>query len=179
MKPKRNSPRFEQFVPRYLEYVEANKRGLRSEKYRIRTLAQFFSGQRLSDISPWDVERYKAERRKTVRPATVNRELGNFKHMLNMAVRWGMLDKNRIRDVKLLHVEKRPERILGRDEEERLLAACNRTRAPHLLHIVTLALHTGMRKGEILNLEWDLVDFVERSLRIDKSKSKYGDGPST
>lgn len=175
MKPKRNSPRFEQFVPRYLEYVEANKRGLRSEKYRIRTLAQFFSGKRLSDVTPWDVERYKAERRKTVKAATVNRELGNFKHMLNMAVRWGMLDKNRIRDVKLLHVEKRPERILGRDEEERLLAACNRTRAPHLLHIVTLALHTGMRKGEILSLEWDMVDFVERSLRIDKSKSKYGE----
>lgn len=37
--------------------------------------------------------------------------------------------------------------------------------------IVTLALHTGMRKGEILSLEWDLVDFVEHSMRIDKSKS--------
>ncbi|MFQ5662855.1 MAG: tyrosine-type recombinase/integrase [Terriglobia bacterium] len=175
MKPKHTSPRFEQFVPRYLEYVKANKRGLRSEQYRIRTLARFFSGKRLSDVTSWDVERYKAERRKTVKAATVNRELGNLKHMLNMAVRWGMLDKNRIRDVTLLHVVKRPERILGRAEEERLLAACDRTRAPHLRAIMTLALHTGMRKGEILSLEWSQVDLAERTVRIDRAKSKYGE----
>lgn len=175
LQPKRNVPRIDEFVSRYWQYVKANKRGYKVERYRIRRLARFFQGKRLSEITPWDLERYKAERQKTVKAATINREIGNLKHMLSMAVRWGLLDENRIRDVKLLHVGKQPERILSRVEEERLLAACDRTRAPHLRPIVTLALHTGMRKTEILTLEWNQVDLLDRTLKITKSKSRYGE----
>ncbi len=53
--------------------------------------------------------------------------------MLNLAVRWGLADANPVREVKFLREEKRPDRILSRvEEEERLLAACDRTRAPHV-----------------------------------------------
>lgn len=58
----------------------------------------------------------------------------NCRRFLGLGIFQRTLDENRIRDVKLLHVENRPERILGRVEEERLLAACDRTRAPHLRH---------------------------------------------
>ena len=175
LQPKRNVPRFEEFLPRYREYGRANKRSHRIEAFRLETLSQSFSGKRLSEIAAWDVERFKAERLKKVKPATVNREVSNLKHMLNLAVRWGLLEANPVRGVKLLREEKLPDRILSRVEEERLLAACDRTRAPHLKPIVTLALQTGMRKGEILSLEWSQVDFDRSTVRVDRAKSKYGE----
>ena len=39
-----------------------------------------------------------------------------------------------------------------------MLAACIRSRNPHLVGIVTLALNTGMRKNEILGLTWERVE---------------------
>ena len=40
-----------------------------------------------------------------------------------------------------------------------------------LLPVVTLALHTGMRKREILGLEWERVDFSRAVLRLELTKS--------
>jgi len=53
----------------------------------------------------------------------------------------------------------------------RLLTACEQSRNPYLSTIVTIALNTGMRKGEILRLEWDRVDFSRGVLLAEKTKS--------
>ena len=45
------------------------------------------------------------------------------------------------------------------------------TRARHLVPILVVALGTGMRLGEILNLEWEHVDFDTRTITVAKSKS--------
>jgi integrase len=37
--------------------------------------------------------------------------------------------------------------------------------------LLILALHTGMRKGEILNLKWTDIDFIRRLITIQKSKN--------
>src|SRR5262245_17631437 len=44
-------------------------------------------------------------------------------------------------------------------------------KSPVLLPAVTLALHTGMRKAEILGLTWDRVDFARGVLRLKQTKS--------
>ena len=88
-----------------------------------------------------------------------------------MAVKWGELPKNPFTGVKLLHVPAIPERILGRDEELKLLEACAQVRSPHLGPIVSLALNTGMRKGEILALQWTQVDFANRLILVQNGKT--------
>ncbi len=77
-----------------------------------------------------------------------------MKHMLTMAVKWDVLSKNPFAGVKLLHVPDMPERILSWDEEVKLLEVCDEVHSPCLRPIVALALNTGMRKGEILTLQW-------------------------
>ncbi len=43
--------------------------------------------------------------------------------------------------------------------------------APHLKPIVTVALHTGMRRGEILGLKWKQVDLTHRFILLDTTKN--------
>lgn len=169
-----NSMTFKVLADRYLRLVSAQKRGYLSERYRIATLKQFFGKYRLSDLTAEHAERFKIERSKVVSPATVNREVGNLKHIIRMGIAWKYLQANSFASVKLLHVPGRPERVLGEDEEVKLLAACDKVRSPHLRPIVILALNTGMRKGEILSLTWPQVDFVRRALFIFNAKSENG-----
>lgn len=62
-------------------------------------------------------------------------------------------------------------RFLAEDEIARLLPACGQSKNPYLTTIVTLALNTGMRKGEILGLEWERVDFARGVLALARTKN--------
>lgn len=42
--------------------------------------------------------------------------------------------------------------------------------------IVTLALHTGMRRGEIQSLHWHQIDFLNRTVAVGAAKTKAGSG---
>ncbi len=69
---------------------------------------------------------------------------------------------------------KKPEgrlRYLDADEIGRLLGACGASRNPYLACIVTIAVHTGMRKGEILGLEWERIDLSSARITLDRTKS--------
>jgi integrase len=59
------------------------------------------------------------------------------------------------------------ERILTEAEEDILLEACSDTLRP----IIVVALNTGMRRAEILNLKWNQIDFEDRKIRVEKTKS--------
>ena len=62
--------------------------------------------------------------------------------------------------------EKKRERILTREEEMRLLEACNDPRRVHLRPIVICALDTGMRQGEIFSLRWRDVDLDKGTITV-------------
>jgi len=42
---------------------------------------------------------------------------------------------------------------------------------PHLKPIVIVALHTGMRKSEILGLRWQDIDFAPRTITVRQTKN--------
>jgi integrase len=102
--------------------------------------------------------------------ASINRPLALLRHLLRLAhEEWDVLP--RMPRVKL---EKEPEgriRWLESDEEVRLLDACRKSQNKALAGIVTVALETGMRKGEILGLTWDRIDLSRGVIRLEKTKS--------
>ena len=85
---------------------------------------------------------------------TVNRELDTLRSILSKAVEWGKLVESPAKSVKRLRVENRRTRILTLNEQWRLLRACS----PKMRAIVTFALITTARLGEILTLRWDQCD---------------------
>ncbi|MFH0732913.1 MAG: site-specific integrase, partial [Candidatus Omnitrophota bacterium] len=104
---------------------------------------------------------------KKISPATVNRELACLKCMLNKAVLWGKLSANPATKVRLLKENNARLRFLSKEEIMRLLGNC----AEHLKPVVTLAVFTGMRKGEILNLKWQDIDIQRGLINIYDSKN--------
>ncbi len=169
----RSFPTFEQFAERYREYSRANKRGFQiNERYRIERLVRYFGKRRISEITNWDAEKLKANLSSALAPATVNRLLGNARHMFSMAMKWEELPKNPFAGVKLLDVPDVKDRILSPDEESKLLKACHEVRAPHVRSLIVLAVNTGMRRGEILGLTWSQIDLEQRTIHVQNSKTK-------
>jgi integrase len=72
--------------------------------------------------------------------------------------------------VRKFQLDNRRERYLSVDEESRLMGVLFGRRA-YLKPIIILALNTGMRRGEILNLEWWQIDFSTNRLIVTKTKS--------
>lgn len=161
------------------QYVGDRKvAGLRScydGKFRLEILRGYFGIRRLREITHSDLEKFRIARLGTKTKhdkqrsiATVNRELGLLRRVLNVAVANGWIHRSPFTMGKsLISIgdEKPRERILTREEEERMLAACTGWRA-HLRPILICALDTGMRRGELFKLVWGDVDFDNKLITI-------------
>lgn len=92
-------------------------------------------------------------------PATVNRYLSNLSVILSLARNeWGWIQDSPMKKVRKLRESRGRVRFLDDLERERLLQACQASKSRYLYQIVVLALSTGMRLGEILNLKWRDLD---------------------
>ena len=150
------------------EYSKPNNRSYRKDKSFVKILTEFFGDRYLPEIDSLLIEGYKAERLKTIKPASVNRELDVLKSIFNRAIEWNMLSDNPAKNVKKFSVDDKRIRYLSIEEINRLIRVCSGS----LYGIVILALNTGMRKSEILQLKWENVDFTSGVIYIPSSLSK-------
>jgi integrase len=109
---------------------------------------------------------------KTVTDTTINRDLEALRHILLWAVDEGLLTANPLKGMHLEPERRKPRTVLSLDDEKLLLPAA----APHLRSIITIALDTGMRRGELLNQLWEHVDFNRNLLFVTRSKTAGGEG---
>jgi integrase len=99
--------------------------------------------------------------------STRNRHLAMLRAMFNKGIEWGLVGSNPCDGIPKLREAPPRDRFLTPEEVETLLANAPETLKPFLV----VALHTGMRHGEILQLSWPDVDFVNRLVKIRESKS--------
>jgi integrase len=87
---------------------------------------------------------------------------------LNVALAEGLIIRNPFSSARsLISIadEHKRERILTREEEDRLLVACSEKRE-RIRPILICAIDTGMRKSEMLKLKWSDVDLVDRIINV-------------
>ena len=138
-----------------MDFARTNKRSWQRDEQILRHLNLAFGSLLLTEITALPIERYKAVRLKEVRPGTVNRELAGLKRLFNLADEWGLFKgRNPVRSIRFLDEDNLKLRTLSEAEEDKLLSNCS----PYLQDLVTFALNTGLRLGEILNLKWEEVD---------------------
>lgn len=161
---------FNALAEQYLKWAE-RQRSFQSKSYFIKQLVRDFNLIPLRQFNSMLLEQYQTERLgKGNKPATANRLLATLKHMFSKAVEWEMVEEatlKRIRKAKFLEENNRRLRYLSKEECQALIEACD----SHLRPIVITALNTGMRKGEILGLTWDRVDFNHGFILLDRTKN--------
>jgi integrase len=152
-------------LERYRREVTPTKRGSADENLRLKAMAQRpFARIRMSALTSSHLATYRDERLRVVSGATVNREFGLLSHAIDTARReWDVyLPTNPCTLVRRPPQGRPRSRRLQGDEEQRLLAACRDARNIWLAHFVALAIETGMRRGELLALQWSNVDLERR-----------------
>lgn len=158
----------------------------------------------LTSISRADFDAFKAKRLKAkIHPATVNRDLDRIKAALSAATQWELLPANPLAGVKRLKrdIEERvrylapaEERALRETLELRDAAARARrdsgnawrearrvatlprltSYSDHVTPMVLLALNTGLRRGELVQLTWQDIDLLGRRLTVRAGYAKSG-----
>ncbi len=164
-------PTLSDFSKEYIKHLRdtVQKKSWYRYEYGLRRLIELHGNKKLSEITPKDVDDYKGLRLRDAKPATVNREIATLRQLLNLAKRWKkFFGENPVSISKLLPENNQKERILTYEEEAKLLSLCN----PYLRAIVVTALHTGMRKTEILTLKWSNVELEKDLITIDQTNTK-------
>ncbi|HTJ53717.1 MAG TPA: site-specific integrase [Cyclobacteriaceae bacterium] len=111
-------------------------------------------------------------RKKLRSPSTVNRFLASLSKALSIAVQeWGWLDISPMQKVSKPSEAPSRDRFLSPEEKERLLKACKESPNPHLYPLVRLSILTAMRFSELINLQWEDVDFNMRFIILRLTKN--------
>jgi len=165
---------FDELMLAYLHATQREKRAADRDITSAKHLRAAFSGRELRDLTVPDVRAYIEQRRKKgIEPGTVNREVGLLSAAINYAQReWGWKIPNPAARRRLREPEGRVRWLRKAEAAALIRAAGALYRAAHLPDFIRLALHTGMRRGEMLGLEWSRVDFQAGLVYLEGTHTK-------
>jgi integrase len=159
---------------RYRTTVVPKKRSASRESYMVAALERAsFTSLRADKLNSRQIASYRDARLTVVTAATVVRELGLLQHAFELARKsWGYENlSNPVRDVEKPALPQGRTRRLRTGEELRLRSAADASRNPLLIPIMTLALETSMRLGEIVSARWEHFDPDARVLLLPITKN--------
>jgi len=178
---------FDRLADLYVErYVKP--RALRTAKameYRLKPLRAFFGSRQIGQIKTADVEDFIAERRQRRRvnrqhdrllsPVSINRDLQTLRAVFNWAIGREYLDRTPFRRgsqtlIRLFREDNTRRRRISEDEEAALLNAA----ASHLRAMMIIALDAGLRRGEMLALEFRDIDWTNQLITVRGETAKSG-----
>jgi hypothetical protein len=95
---KQPSPRLEEFVEEFFAYYRTNRRPHSVRRHAIawRAIQPVLGNERLADIAPFDLARYRRNRKQAGKSdVTMNRERAFLRHVYSMAITWEKLRRTR------------------------------------------------------------------------------------
>lgn len=169
-----------ELIDRYIRDVLPNKK--KSEKKQTMQLNWWnkqIGWYLLSEITPAMIAeqrdkllRETTQRKKLRNPSTVVRYMAALSHALSTACKeWGWIEASPMSKVSKPKEPRGRVRFLDEDEREALLLACKQSANPYLYIVVVLAISTGMRQMEILNLKWSDVDLDKGRVILHETKN--------
>lgn len=166
------------FKSEFLEYVKARRAAQTHSNYSI-AIGHFLEFLRaeypsacLQDVTLSMADKFISSRRqclsyihkdKPVAASTVNTELKAIKRFFNRGVEVGYLKASPARTAKFLTMSARAPRFFSEDELRLIFSSRGNDENKQIY--LTL-FWTGLRVGELVNLEWDDIDFKSSRLRI-------------
>ncbi len=166
---------FTEFSQQWLrDYAEGAVKTLTLRCYRILIrvhLNTTFGELLLSQITPQHVQSFLARclKEKGLSPKTTNTLLLLLKLMLKHAKRWGYLRENPAENISPVRVEPKEMDFLRPDEIHLLLKHSDE---PFRTLFLTAVL-TGMRRGELLGLQWGDIDWHNNVIHVRRTLYYY------
>jgi len=179
--------KFSDFCKQYLDWAWSSKPKIAlKEQQRLKRIQDFFQGLDivyLDDITPYHIEKLKADlQTKGLKKSTINGWLQILRGLFYRAIDWEVYTKpNPLKKVRFFKPQIAVQGLSKKDIARVLNAAKAISKSPLspiqvcFYDIVVLALNTGMRRSELLNLKWK--DIKDNSLKIKGKGDKFRDVP--
>lgn len=181
--PQSHKRTFGELIDRYIETVLPRKSNTAQKKQKPQLLwwKEQIGNKILKDVkTPLIVEirdrfltgtTYRGTKRSS---ATINRYLAVLSHVYSIAIdEWQWIKESPVKKLKLKESEGRI-RYLSDEERDRLLKACKESNNKYLNVIVHIALATGLRQSEILELEYSRINWEKDNCLITIKDTKNG-----
>ena len=160
---------FEEIAADALVYSKEHKASYPGDRSTVGKLLPVFGKVPLDDITPQTIKAY-LDTRDDLTKTTINRYRGTISMIFQEAIRNGKAKANPARLVRLHREDNSRVRFVTYPEEA-VIRAIIRERCSIHEPELTLALETGMRRGELYSLDWDRVDLDRRQLLLLKTKN--------
>jgi integrase len=166
-------------LDRYAADALPQLKSRRSVEQRLRFWHERIGHTMLSDLSVGTIKKHKDDLKATPKErggqrtgADVNRTLAALSSALSYAVKeldW--LEENPLHRVRKFVESRGRVRYLTEDELPKLLDACRKSKNPDLMLAVLLALSTGARQAEVMNLRWKQIDLKAKTALLVDTKN--------
>lgn len=158
-------------LQRFATEVLPTKRSEQSDKSRIKTLLEAFGDFRMASLTSTQVAKFRDQRLKVVGPQSVIHELNLLNRVLKTATMdWGIALPGGLPTAQV----RKPTKPRGRDRrvsQEEIVKILSVTGSAELRTVVTLALETGMRRGELACLAWEDIDLKKQTAHLPQTKT--------
>jgi len=155
-----------------LNYVKNNHKHGTLQLYEatFRLLFKYFGEKKnILELRTSDIENFKTERLKKVKPPTVNCYLRKINASFNLAIRFDLLVNNPAKKVRQLREVQTQRKIFTEGELSKLLPAITDAAFKNL---VSFGIFSGCRVGELVNLQWGDINLTEQVIEI-RNKEKF------
>ncbi|MEQ1816795.1 MAG: site-specific integrase [Nitrosomonas sp.] len=163
-----------ELIDRYIQEVTPLKRSAKNDKQRMLFLKKHFGHFIVSQLQSKHIASYRDKRlAEGKQGSTIIKEIGSMSHLLDISIKdWGIpLVNNEATLVRKPKQARGRDRRLIDEEELTLLQTARNSKSPLLAPIITLALETGMRLGELLSLEWNNIDLRKQTALLPITKN--------
>lgn len=168
-------------LEQYKARVSILKKGYTQESYRVTQLANSFLGDLVTrQITSVHIATYRDQRLLQKNPKTGNQlatstvrlEMSLLSNLFEIGrIEWGICDDNPVAKVRKPKASSGRERRLKPREEKLIFRYAHNHKNNQLYSIISIALETAMRQGEILSLQWENINLKTRVAQLPDTKN--------
>lgn len=162
---------FESLAQKFLEWSKLNRKSYPQDESRWRNHIKSEIGHiQVRELSNFHVDKLKSRLiKKRLSEQSIIHCLALLRAILNKGVYWNLIERSSL-EIKLKKPDNHRTRYLTREEAYSLLQELAQS-SPQWHDIALLALHSGLRAGEIFNLTWSDLDFINGIMSIRNPKN--------